>query len=688
MKGRFFSEGIFREHFRQLKIVGIIGVVLYTLFGVFSSVGMNISETRVTDIDYNGSFNTVYAEKIDSIYLCTVQLLIPLIFVPLLMLVAFHFLTKRNSSDFYHALPVKREAAYSGILAAVFAWAFIITVLPLIVMWAVCLPLKAVDFAFVEALKAMLNTLVSCLFIMGVMALGINISGTLFTNIISSGIVLVLPRFIIVMCWLISCATVANSVMDYHVIRLMLYGNPITKLVYILGSYNANYFTRYFTSGLLPGAVEGLAYMSAGCLFFKLRKSESASMSSINKGVQSIIRHVLALVFSTIASVFLLERVWYGYSDELEIFMAVLFYVLAIVVYFLYELVTTRKWRSVAKSARQLPFFVGMTVAIFVIMSAISINGNNYRMNAENAEYIKVIGISGFWSDEYFLDADDFPVEIKDTELKNRIAETYNRDADGMNSNFSVGSVMVAVKENGVTRKRYVFLNEECMESLLGEIYSTVGIDISEKLPEIKGGDARYRFYLYWNLEEPCALTVEDMRRLYGSLRTEVLESENPAGFFFEVRDQKVCTLGLVTYDGYGELEMPISVKMPKTFGLLQEIINEHNETGSFAGMYEYVFDRTVYGAMVNGRIYFGSDEYNESKYYSASFDTDEDGESLRQRYDILKKYEPDGDVSGKNVIIESTSWYYGEYRASFGVYNLSDDDMSELWSIFEKNYD
>lgn len=686
MKGRFFSKGIFREHFRQLKIVGVIGTVLYTLFGVFASVGTNISETRMSDVDYAVNSYTVYVEKVGSIYICTFQLLIPLIFVPLLMLAAFHFLTKRNSSDFYHALPVKREAVYSGILAAVLAWAFIITALPLIVTWVVCLPLKAVDFAFAEALKAMLNTLVSCLFIMGVMALGINISGTLFTNIISSGIVLVLPRFIIVMCWLISCATVANSVMDYHVIRLMLYGNPITKLVYILGSYNANSFIRYFTSGLLPGAVEGLAYMFAGCLFFKLRKSESASMSSINKGVQSIIRHVLALVFSTIASVFLLERVWYGYSDDLEIFMAVLFYVLAIVVYFLYELVTTRKWKSVAKSARQLPFFVGMTVAIFVIMSAISINGNNYRMNAENAEYVEVIGISGFWNDEYFLNADDFPVEIKTMELKKRIAEAYNNEADGVESNFSVGSVMVAVKENGVTRKRYVFLNEECMESLLGEIYSTVGIDISEKLPEIRGGDARYRFYLYWNFEEPCALTGEDMRRLYDSLRTEILESENPAGCFYEVRDQTVCTLGLRTYDDYEGVEMPISVKTPKTFGLLQEIISEHNETGSFSAMYEYVFDRTVYGAMVNGRIYFGFDEYNEIKYYSVSFDTEEGDESMRPIYDILKKYNPDGDVSGKNVIIESTSWYYGEYRASFGVYNLSDDDMSKLWSILENN--
>lgn len=691
MKGRFFSKGIFWEHFRQLKIAGIIGAVLYTLFGVFVSVGINISETRLADLDYAGGSYSIYAEKISSTYLCTVQLLIPLIFVPLLMLASFHFLTKRNSSDFYHALLVKREAVYTGILAAVFAWAFIITALPLIVMWMVCLPLNGVDFAFAEALKAMLNTLVSCLFIMGVMALGINISGTLFTNIVSSGIVLVLPRFILVMCWMISGAMVANSVIDYHYVRLMVYGNPITKLIYILSSYDESAFARYFTSGLPAGAVEGLAYLLAGGVFFKLRKSESASMSSINRGVQSVIRHVLALVFSTIASVFLVECVWYGYTDEFEIFMAVLFYVLAFVVYFMYELITTRKWKSVAKSVRQLPFFVGMTAAIFAVISAISINGNSYRMDAENAEYIKVIAISRFWGAEYFLEDEDFPVEIESMELKKLIADAYNREADGTGSDTQIGDIAVAVRENGITRKRYVYLGESVFETLLGEIYSSLGIDVSEKLPEIKAGDSRYRIYLYWNIETPCELTAEETRKVYDTLRSEILESENPAGFFNEVRDKTVCTLGLSVNNGYGEsgIELPISVKTPETFRLIQEIIAENKQSVSFDRLYEENFGNALDGVEVNGRISVYSDKYDKTVYYGiTSADTGESAQNmLLPVYEILKKYNPDGDVSGKNVVVESSGWYNGEYKASFGVYNLSDEDMAKLWNIIAEYY-
>lgn len=686
MKGRFFSKGIFWEHFRQLKIIGTIGCVLYVLFGVFSSIGINISQVHMEE--YAPDSFSIYVEKLSSIYLCTIQLLIPLIFVPLLMLAAFHFLTKRSSSDFYHALPVKREAMYTGTLAAVFAWAFIITVLPLVVMWALCIPLKAVDLDFTEMLKAAANTLAGCLFIIGVMALGINISGTLFTNIISSGIVLLIPRFVLVMFYVISGAMVTDSVIDYHFARLMLYGNPLTKIVYSALEYGEETFDRFVLSGIAAGVVEGLVYILAGGLFFKLRKSESASMSSVNRGVQSVMRHLLALVFSTIASVFVVESICYGDTDEFVIFMAVLFYVLAIVVYFLYELITTRKWKSAAKSARQLPFFGGATVVIFAVMCIISINGNNYRMNAQNAEYIKIIDISRLWGEEYFLDDEHFPVEIRSADIKEIIAEAYNKSADGAGYS-SVGTVTVAIRENGVTRKRYVHLDEDDMGPVLGEIYDIAGIDISQKLPEIKNLEGKYRTELYWNIEDPCALTAEEVRRVYASLRSEIMESENYAVFLYGTREKTVCTLVLRNYEDMSTMELPIGVETPQTLSLIMELIKEHNESQSFAKIYEAVSNKDSNNIEVNGRISFVSDEYDNVKYYGVSAYSNGSGDdtALRRIYEILKKYDPYGDAKGENVVIESSSWYYGEYSCAFGVYNLSDSDMNKLWDIMTSMY-
>ncbi len=684
MKGRFFSNGIFAGQFRQLRIIGIIGCVLYVLFGVFCSIGINISQLRMEE--YSPDSFSLYVENVNGVFLCTVQLLIPLIFVPLLMLTAFHFLTKRNSSDFYHALPVKREAMYTGTLAAVFVWAFIITVLPLLVMWVVCFPLKAVNFAFTELLKAALNTLTGCLFMIGVMALGINISGTLFTNIISSGIVLLLPRFVMVMFWVISGAMITDSVIDYHFVRLMLYGNPLTKTIYSAVMYGEEAVDRFVLSGIAAGAVEGLAYIIAGGVFFKLRKSESASMSSVSRAVQSVIRHLLALVFSTIASVFVVEYICCKDSDEFVIFMAVLFYVLSLVVYFLYELITTRRWKSAAKSARQLPFLGGATAVIFAVMCFISINGNEYRMNAENAEYIKIIEVSRLWGEENFLDDGDFPAEIRSGDIKKLIAKAYNSSADG-EVYHSAGTVAVAIRENGVTRKRYVRLNEADMGSVLGEIYDIVGVDISQKLPDIKNSAENYRVGLYWNIIDPCELTAEEVERVYYVLRSEILESENYAVFLYGMREKTLCVLELRGYEDMFGIELPIGVTTPKTFKFVQELIREHNTARGFAEIYETVFNRNFDTVDVNGCISFVSDEYNDVIYYGVSTYSEENGgdeTELSKIYEILKKYDPYGDPEGENVIIESSSWYYGENARAFGVYNLSGSDMNKLWNIIE----
>ncbi|MCM1308503.1 MAG: hypothetical protein NC223_07890 [Butyrivibrio sp.] len=684
MKDRFFSKGIFREQFRQLKIIGIVGGVLYTLLAVFIPIGINLSAVNL--IHYDPERLSEYTERIGGYGVCMVQLLIPLIFVPLLTLTAFHFLTKRNSSDFYHALPVKRTAMYTGVLASVLAWTLIITLLPLLAMWAVCLPLKTVDFPFAELLKAFVNTLASCVFMTGITALGVNISGTLFTNIISSGIVLLLPRVILAMCWVSAGALVENSILEYRIMRLVLYGNPITKLVYLFGSGES--FSEYFASGLAAGAAEGLVYLLAGGLFFGLRKSESASMSSINRGVQSIIRHMLALIFSTVASVFLVECIWYSH-DEFEVFMAVLFYVLAVVVYFFYELITTRKWQSVAKSVRQLPFFAGMTAAIFAVISAVSISGNNYRMNAEDSEYVKIMSVSAFWGADYFFDKDDLPVKIRSAEIKRLIADAYNKNADAEgNGDAFAGSIAVAVREKGLTRKRYVYLNYEDMNAVLKEIYDVADVDLLQRFPELNGENGRYRLYLYWNVYDPCTLTSEELQRIYNTLRAEILDAGGPSQIF--VRDNVICRLELHGYDGRTYFELPIGAgsETPETFRLIQDIIEERGEARSFAELYEAVSDSAGYGTDVSGRISFVSDtdKYNETKYYGLSLYPDEDARDPRAEkiYEILKKYEPNGDVEGENVVVESSEWYYGDYGVSFGVYNPSDEDMAELWNIID----
>ncbi len=125
----------------------------------------------------------------------------------------------------------------------------------------------------------------------------------------------------------------------------------------------------------------------------------------------------------------------------------------------------------------------------------------------------------------------------------------------------------------------------------------------------------------------------------------------------------------------------------PKTFKFVQELIRGHNTARGFAEIYETVFNRNFDTVDVNGCISFVSDEYNDVIYYGVSTYSEENGgdeTELSKIYEILKKYDPYGDPEGENVIIESSSWYYGENARAFGVYNLSGSDMNKLWNIIE----
>lgn len=111
------AMGLFKESFRQLKIVGILGCIIYALIGIMVPIGANISVRSVTNNYSVAATQAVYV--FDVKYMMIVSAAIAVIIVPIMMLVAFNFLNKRNSCDFYHAIPVKRLPAFVGIIMAV-----------------------------------------------------------------------------------------------------------------------------------------------------------------------------------------------------------------------------------------------------------------------------------------------------------------------------------------------------------------------------------------------------------------------------------------------------------------------------------------------------------------------------------------------------------------------------------------
>ena len=114
-----FSVGLYIEGLRQLRIVGILGVIL--MFG--SSLVINVSRA----LDYRRQA-TLYPEEslvlypIDGVDAMPLLLIVFCAFAPIMVWMLFRFMNKRNSSDFMFAIPNTRLSIYCSYLGAIITW--------------------------------------------------------------------------------------------------------------------------------------------------------------------------------------------------------------------------------------------------------------------------------------------------------------------------------------------------------------------------------------------------------------------------------------------------------------------------------------------------------------------------------------------------------------------------------------
>ena len=112
-KNAWFSPKLFCEAFRQLRLIGIICLIL-----------LSVAEALVLNGLYRaGNMNTysVNALLLDLPHLAAMYLM-----VPVMMLVLFRFLNHRNGSDFYCSAPVNRECLFLSLVPAVAVWCAIV----------------------------------------------------------------------------------------------------------------------------------------------------------------------------------------------------------------------------------------------------------------------------------------------------------------------------------------------------------------------------------------------------------------------------------------------------------------------------------------------------------------------------------------------------------------------------------
>lgn len=341
------SLGLFWEGFRQCQMIGILSLVV----AVFGAAILPIAEAiqRSKSVYYTVTGTDAVWEPWDA----NPIMLVVLIMAPLMVLILFHFLNKRAASDLYHAMPHKRITHYVSYASAILAWVLIVMVASTLVSIIVCAITSAstsITLIYSTFLPYLCSIFLTCLLIVSGMLLAMSLSGTLFTNILLTVIILFLPRFCI--------SYISQNITGYMPFVLSgvssdgFFQSNNNLLFHLVTGAEDGHITDVFRpewQALVYTFLLALLFFAVGAWAFCHRRSEAAGQSAPSRLFQHIYRIIVTMTYCIFVTGSL-HAALENDNFSTDWFMFVVLYLVAILIYCTYELITTKRWRNLLRA--------------------------------------------------------------------------------------------------------------------------------------------------------------------------------------------------------------------------------------------------------------------------------------------------------------------------------------------------
>ena len=520
----FFNFRLFLEALKRLRVIGLATAILAVTASALVPV--------VCWIEQSGS-RPITPYEMETEFLCIpagfVSLLAPFFFA-----VLFSFLNKRKESDFFHAIPYTRTCVYVSFVSAslVFVW----------VIQLACALVAGILWGMIPALIADIGgmisyTLVSMLaaaMLSSFMMLALTVSGTEGSCML---LFLLFAGFTRVVA-----AIFCGCLESIDLLRINdLWSNSFFSPLWFL-PLNVIYYwmdvtsaTRllYSVPNILYSAAVTLAVFALAGLIYKHRRSEMAGNPAPGVKTQALFR----IMFTTLLALLLPLLV---ISDAAEVGLTLVLVVGVLLVYFLYELITTKRPRNMLKAIPGLGIVAGICIAFTILFYAY--RGVVLYEDIEKSEVKSVSVESGsFGSNTYqgrllgtLQTDDDEVVSLVVRQLA--LSQKYEREGDwsvspAPESYWDRVTVTIRMK-GGRTVKRYIMLGDETRAELNERFMELEAVSsIAYLLPEdgeitsggIELGNGTYNRQ-YFHLKD-TEFVMETFRREFASL-TEAQKKE------------------------------------------------------------------------------------------------------------------------------------------------------------------
>lgn len=682
----YFNQKLFFEAFKQIRIVALIFFVCLSTAAMFLPVMMKD--------DYVGMYSENKHELLLHVADCMYPLLaLVFVAVPIMYIVLFNFQTKRNSSDFYHSLPVKRSCQFLSYIAAIFSWLLIITItytLLFLISANITYEYFILDYS-VFACYA-INIIISCGIIIGILSIGTSLTGTMTSNIISSLSILIIPRFVIFA--IVDMIDSHSMTLSYDKMWFVLTNKcniVFSQLIDTISFENNGSVMCALSKYSVYSVILAIVYIIIGLKLFTTRPSEIATKSFRTKKVFSALKIGTGFLISIILVVEIYEDAIN--FDFVEISENMVTYILLIIAMglsmFALEAAFTKSIKSGLKTILLTPFILLLDVIIIFGVSAI----NNYYDNIEsfnpkNVDYVRVAFdyddyLSINEEDEYFYyeGLDVFKsalhnTKITDNKIIDFLLDIHNSDRTKMASDMPYHHykmVEVTFDSTFSEKTRYVYLTD--ME------YKTLGDML------LDNSDIQKKLISYPDLDTMAIivsgnLTRKQSHNLYESLLKEVNAITDPKTLIelFNVHanhslvDNATLMFIQCYYNGeYCTLEIPITPLTPDTYTLYLEYENAANKKNVLDILNKVENGSKDISMTINGNIYNLLQDGTTTEDYL--YRQNGKVSSLDNNFTILKNYINDYYLNNKTLNYNdfiSGDYYIGVIRLLYD-YNSTD---------------
>lgn len=372
---KFFSFKLYREGIKKSRLMGI------TCTAIVAIITALIPLVQLLTPHYYEEGYVPSTQIIEPAYFA-IPLLFLIIFAPLLTWSMFSYLNKRNESDFYHSIPFTRPCVYFSFLAASLTWVVIALIISLVAATILWLAVPYTAFSFTTPLVLFGAYLLASLLMSSFMAVAMTLTGTPISNmlifILLFGFVRLSGAFFIMA--LESQYPILVTALTPARLLSIDYSMPLSLFV---GTVDGN-AQAFSNAGLwIYTAIVSILLIAAGCYLYAKRRSEMAGQSAPNRILQHVYRCAITLPLAFLTAFYVIDV---GFEIESLLILVVL----TLIVYYLYEIITTKKLKNCLSAT---PYLLVVLAGGILFGVSVPLAGNAAVHYTPNANEIRSISL-------------------------------------------------------------------------------------------------------------------------------------------------------------------------------------------------------------------------------------------------------------------------------------------------------